>query len=981
MNHAFTENQMKIVFEKLIVHNYKMHKHTELPLSVRPLTTISGANGSGKTQLLEALIMAVGHTPKRVSISSFSEAIGAFDEKCTIELWLNNITLNSTRLIQSTDPELSSIVDSDTFIIETEIRKDNSVKRKIKTKEGNSVVLTKKQLQSLMKNIGIHDDILLNFAEEGYLDSFADGTPKRKLESLLSATGLKTLYENYDHSSQRLRAEKKDFSPLLRQLEKMEEKLRVMEENYERLQKKGELLKRFDYVQKERVWFDYLKINSSLNEMSSTLKQKENEKSKIEEKVAELSKELDTLDVKITSLNEEEKQMSYLKEKSRDKKNRFEGQLEGKQNRIKQLDSEIKTIDSKMEELKEFDTEKGLNKQFTLQKEINHFEQSLKQIDEDIRGKRSEIEKKEKEIIDYKKTFDDNSVAIGQLSPYELNLTKESSTFKDAINNSHYSDSIIGPLFQIVSIKDDYLSLEQSIKAALGRSLFDFIAISAEAYEEAKRLYDKLFTYKKPNFTVGRVLSIDSEIPSVTTSQEGIIGHVLDLISTDDRVLTYLKRFVRTVIAEPYLTANVLTTYAQQNKVNVLTTDVASYYLQREAFGRPPNTFSIKLGINYQKYLSHSRVRERIDSHRNELEVLKHEETELRSRRVQFLSKKKEVEQELTPWTLNKDQLELQFSALSQRRDAILAQNNNECEEILLLEQQISDLSNDVSQIERDSEKVRKELFYYSQQKEELDKERNRLNEKKKKLIWAIEALTIEKRDTEKKVEQALEAAKSVGEQPETIREDYKEILNEFYSLKNQLELLDLSENVSLDGLNEQREKVLDLEEKVKKTEEHLTSLQKDVEKRLGEIQTDLQFMVNHLNQTLAFLLKDIFSTISVSIQDYSDFSKAGLYIEAETKGDNRVYRQLSGGEKTLIAQAIILAIQKDSCPIHVIDEFTQKLDKKNRSYAFSMVLAVYNHYIENYSIEPQFILICPNIDDINLPDIFARHVLIETKV
>ncbi|GAI77570.1 unnamed protein product, partial [marine sediment metagenome] len=80
--------------------------------------------------------------------------------------------------------------------------------------------------------------------------------------------------------------------------------------------------------------------------------------------------------------------------------------------------------------------------------------------------------------------------------------------------------------------------------------------------------------------------------------------------------------------------------------------------------------------------------------------------------------------------------------------------------------------------------------------------------------------------------------------------------------------------------------------------------------------------------------------------------TNSGLIIEAETKGDDRKYRQLSGGEKTLIAQAIILALHMiNHSPIHAIDEFTQKLDKKNKSLAFSMALATYKIAKENRSI------------------------------
>jgi chromosome segregation ATPase len=161
-----------------------------------------------------------------------------------------------------------------------------------------------------------------------------------------------------------------------------------------------------------------------------------------------------------------------------------------------------------------------------------------------------------------------------------------------------------------------------------------------------------------------------------------------------------------------------------------------------------------------------------------------------------------------------------------------------------------------------------------------------------------------------------------------------------------------------------------------------LKNLKNDLERRIDEWEGGLYNIVTHLNRMLNLLLRDTFDTISVKITNYNEERNASLIIEAVTKGDKRSYRQLSGGEKTLIAQAIILALHMiNHSPIHAIDEFTQKLDKKNRALAFSMALATYNLAKENRTITPQFILITPMLDDVDLSKEFSHKVLIESKV
>ncbi|MCG3257714.1 MAG: hypothetical protein KAU62_16545, partial [Candidatus Heimdallarchaeota archaeon] len=204
----------------------------------------------------------------------------------------------------------------------------------------------------------------------------------------------------------------------------------------------------------------------------------------------------------------------------------------------------------------------------------------------------------------------------------------------------------------------------------------------------------------------------------------------------------------------------------------------------------------------------------------------------------------------------------------------------------------------------------------------------------------------------------------------------------EYNKVKGQLELLEITPEVSQDSIEKQEQQVSILQDEVKNAEIHLNNLKKDLEKRIDEWEGGLHNIVDHLNKMLNLLLQDVFVNVSIQIRNYYDEKYAGLHIEAETKGDNRKYRQLSGGEKTLLAQAIILALHMiNHSPIHAIDEFTQKLDKRNKALAFSMALATYKISKENRIITPQFILITPSLDDVELSEEFTHKVLIESKV
>ncbi|MBY9001668.1 MAG: AAA family ATPase [Candidatus Heimdallarchaeota archaeon] len=989
MSSITTETQDNFIFHRLTLFNFKMHKHTELELSELPIIVISGANGSGKTQILEALILSIGHTPSRVSLSSYKDLVGPFDDHCIIQLLLNNPLINEQRLISSSDPEISNVVNKENFLLEIRINKEGDMKRYIIDSKNKKQQIARKQVQRLMKSIGIYDDTMLNFTEEGYLSSFADGSPRKKLESLLAATGLKEIFTSYLISKRRVDEKNKEFSPLILQLEKEKTKLQKLKENFERLEKKRELVTRFENVEKEFVWFNALESKRKLGESKREQKKKKDELSNLNIKILSTSETFEKIKSELEVLEKDNYNLINERDELSDKVSRFQGQKEEKERKIFQFKERINITNVKLEEFRKVKTNDNLNEKISLQDQLN----SVKKQQKYLEVRRSDISKelREKNIEEesIKERINERKGMYGDLSEYERNFVKDTIKYKEGIKSTQYANEIIGPVYEVITILPEHTKYSEVIKQALGQSLFGFIATSEEAYKAAKEIYDNLFPSYKPNFTVGRVLEEEKgPKPEYLTSTElrekpeGVIDYVINLVDTSTQVKLYLKRFVNIVLAIPGLSPNLLTNYAKQIRANILTTDGKSYYLSREAFSRPPRKYHVKLNVSLDTYLSIERIRENLQSLYTSMEELVAEERQYIQELSELEIKKREIENSLRPWEISDDELEREFINLENNKNEIEQQLQEENSGLDLIETKINSLASKL--VEMDIELKNKRGLEQSQRNEfsELSHHLTEFTSTKNRLIRHVELLNIEVEEINKHHKKLLVLAQEKGIQPEEMRENREEIFSEYSKIKGQLELLEITPEVTEETLNEQGLKVENLQIEVEENEKHLENLKKDLEKRLAEWEGSLHQIVSHLNKMLNLLLQNVFENISLSITNYNDESNAGLIIEAETKGDDRKYRQLSGGEKTLIAQAIILALHMiNHSPIHAIDEFTQKLDRKNKSLAFAMSLATYKIAKENRSITPQFLLITPTLDDVQLSEEFTHKILIESKV
>ncbi|MHA1316297.1 MAG: AAA family ATPase [Candidatus Heimdallarchaeaceae archaeon] len=985
-----SESSNKYVFNKLVIKNFKMHKYTELDLMEKPLIVISGANGSGKSQILEALILVIGHTPTRVALGKKEELIGSFGESAVIQLFISNPLLGERRPFQSSDPDIEPFVNNrDSFIVELEIKKNQSV-RKIKALDGSARIVTKRQIQALMKQIGIFEDTMLNFTEEGYLNAFAEGSPHKKLETLLVATGLNEIYQSYFESKKKLDQMQKEHSPLVMQLEKERSKLQQMEKDYDLITKKNNLIQRLEVVTRELTWYDFEEAERVYQNHLKETEKVNNKFKSYQEKEMKLQKEKDSILIQFNKIKEEEEQLNKSINSLRSESTYKKGMLEEKRRLVQSKYDRIFEIEKRETKLELFTSEEGLKTKQQLQDQLNKIKTEIEDVDTRVSEINNIIQTLEKEKERTQNIIDERSYFLGNLKQEERRRLDDCKLFRDKVDQSKYSNEIIGPIYQVISIKEGFEKYEKAIKTAISYSLFDFVAISYEAYEKAKEIFDQIrITQNRTiKLTVGRVLEQEGPKPDyykrkleISGKKTGIIDYAVNLIDAPYQVLEYLKKFRKTIIADSTIGANLLTDYTKQYKSNILTSDCKSYYLSREAFSNPPPVLGVKLGSDLKSYKSTEILREKISKIEARKEQLIREKFSLNSKRGELLTKKREIDNDLFLFARKSD-VSTELTNLFMEKEKLEEEIREEEELIEKIQEELNEYDAKLNSLLEKIEKLSKAHFTTCNQLDNLEKEIQEYRRNKKNLLTTLNKLNAELPSLQETIDELKKQIEEIGDRPETIRDERELIASEVHEIKGQLSYIQIQTNISAETINSQRIRVEKLEELIEKGNKHLENLKIDIEKRLDQWISALQKIVDHLNGSLKNLLSEVFEEISISITNYKNEKEASLIISAKTKNKNLNYRQLSGGEKTLIAQAIILSLHLIShSPLHVIDEFTQKLDKKNRAYAFSVAYSVYLLAKQNRLIVPQFILISPGIEDVKLNEDFNHNVLIETKV
>ncbi len=952
-----------MVFRSIRLVNFVIHRDTTIPLDRSPITLITGSNGSGKTLILDALLLVIGIESKRAQRQRNIKFIGPFDKYAEVVLELNNPVIDERRLLRSPEKEMNQLLDRDIVTIRLRILPSNNISLWVnnqRTIKGNRI--TRQDIRQLFQAAGVFGDSPLAVTEAETLDQFASQTPRKKFETLLNETGLNDWMEKLEEARLLVIQARSNVTPLQHRIRGEEQRLQVLKTAFEAYEQKQKLQERFLALTVEAAWAEVVhreqlisQIETSIGEMQDELAAERSKMDKLDQRRAELSEKRRDLFSQRTKLRDTMTAIRDHQMEARGKRSALDGELKeafARVTRYRSSQPEIPQTPSLKEDTLRSELAALIAERDLLDKRQQELRQQIAVMEEELTVEPQQHSRREEEIL------------------------RACKLFRRELDSTAFGRQVLGPLFTLIRMKRGQERYELAVKLALGRYAYAFIALTREAFSGAKEIFDRQWPDRKPNLLVARARQEDTEPrrrPSVTPP---VHGWAADLIQGEPQVVAFLSRVINTAVADA-ADPNLLTDAAQSLRGDIITSDGTSHYLRIGAFTRPPAPVTVSLGGSLQEI----RLGDDTSSVINKLAALRRQEQVLGLNRMK-------VNSDISQIKIRLQELRQQDATRlsSEDRHIVVTDLQQHIDDV---EQQIAEISSNLGSLDDEYRRCDTTLSNVIPRLNAVEEQLRRLDGRRYRLESEIERITNELRDREEErnhlINQTKEqrlAAQAQGPRPETVRLPHQ-VRDEQLQVQAMIETIRATAK-DREAYEEQEKIVRELQEYLAERKRHLDNLMTDVQRRIIEWRRRLEKTIESLNQRMNQLLSHFLKQVRLTVRHPNEPSRAELFIQMAINTEEawRTYENMSGGERILGTQTFILALHTlAKSPLHIIDEFTQRLDEASRAAVLGVVQRALELSRTNLTVDPQFILMAPSTVGLEIPASMNHIVLIKGEV
>ncbi|MFX1255660.1 MAG: AAA family ATPase [Promethearchaeota archaeon] len=972
-----------VVFQELFLENFMAHQSTHITFRDKPIIVVTGANGSGKTQIIDALMLCLGLTPPRAK-KGLSKLIRKDQEKAVLRLILNNPKVDSGYLFSSLDSALQKL-ESEVLCPKIEIQATiakNRVKYALNGRSTiNGVNITRELIRKLLKTFYVETNNDLAFTQEGTVDGFAQESAREKLHTLLESLNMDETYAELLQGQSLILDRIKEIRPLQEQLQLEEKRLQHFLDALKLLKEKEKLFIQKQNLELEAAWSPVILHQENKETLMSSLDMKLSSKFIQSLLLRELYNNKSQLSEEKAKLDQLFDEIKQEKEKGLRNLGELRGELRTHQSQKKTLSQKVERLMQERETFEQTFLEVSPREQLQQKNELlDQEEAKLERVNARLKEFETEIKEIEDELFQLDDEEKEPSLQQA-MTRHEREYLETAREFKRHLINNRLIDKVIGPAVEFLEIHPAHTDAESAVKRIIGTDLYAFFALTRESYQKSKTLYDAIWKRQKPPIKVIRVdWDTIETVPLPTPSDvPGIRGRALSLVQGDSIIIKSLLVSSKGYISENKQDANYLTDFAKENRVGVLSVDCKSYYIAQGGFSRPPPPFVIPFGKIDEDFVGSLMTPQQL---KKQLTAKRSQQRQKSKERTQLIASIGQLKEEINTLSLDEQQIQNKYDIIQKNiedTEEALEEKTDQCdeltEEVKVIEAQIEELENQIQGIEDRNSPLSLEI-------QQLLAEEARLEHQLAELDKEIPPLEEKILEEEKEILALSDIAQKLGDCPPAVRE-LGEIREELAQIRGKLDVIQITD-ADETKCQEQEKKVADLKKYLEEREEHLENLRLDLDERLTSWHDTLQRILNQSTGAMNFLLEGYMNEIRLRFTQPNKIEEGGLLIEVRHfDGAQWIpYGELSGGEKVLLRLALVLSLHSlTESAIHAIDEFTQRLDDTNKLRAFNMVRKMISKSTEDANDHAFFILVCPHIKGIELSDDIQHLIFCQAEI
>ncbi|MFH0897215.1 MAG: AAA family ATPase [Candidatus Bathyarchaeota archaeon] len=273
---------LDLLIREIILENFMSYDYARIPLKPG-LNIVCGPNGSGKSSILLAISVALGQTYTERS-RKLSDLIRWGRDSARVTLVFDNTPIKGKRPV--------SKFDVDYFRISRYLKKDSTY-----WFEANFQAVNKNEVASILNEFGLDPDNMLIIMHQNTMEEFGMTSPNQKLLMFEEAIGLAKHRRNIFEAQQKLTQILSEEESIKNLLESSEQSLAYWKSEYERYQRRKELLQRKALLEQELIWAQLRRQEDIVESWNGKVKKKESD-------IENLSKELEEAKMLITTHHE-----------------------------------------------------------------------------------------------------------------------------------------------------------------------------------------------------------------------------------------------------------------------------------------------------------------------------------------------------------------------------------------------------------------------------------------------------------------------------------------------------------------------------------------------------------------------------------------------------------------------------------------------------------------------------------------------------